>query len=88
MVLSRRRLVLEVASSGHHTLLVGATDFIVDGTATGHNDDAARAPLLPLLAALGDLPSALGSDRIWCCPAAVGGPFTLPKMKAGPAASS
>jgi hypothetical protein len=59
MVLRLQSLMLEVALGGCNILLAGVTSFLIITVVAGHDSDVAGAPLLPLLATLGALPSAI-----------------------------
>jgi hypothetical protein len=75
MVLRCSHLALEAMFSGRDTLLARVTGFLIATAIVGRYDDAVRAPLLPLLAALGAFHSTLGGGHRWGCPAATGGRF-------------
>jgi hypothetical protein len=59
MVLRRPRLALEVSFGGHDTLLATVAGFLTATAIANHYGDTSRMPLVPLLAALGTLPSTL-----------------------------
>jgi hypothetical protein len=71
-------LVLEVMFDGGNALLIGVV---------GHNGNAPRMSLMPILAALGTLPSAHDGDLGWCSSAVSCGRFHVTQDKGGPKAS-
>jgi hypothetical protein len=77
MVLRPPRLALEVVFGSQDTFLTGVASFLITTAVASHYDNAARAPLLPLLGTLGTFPRALASDLRWCCPADAGGRFHI-----------
>jgi hypothetical protein len=73
MVLQLPCLTLEVALNGYNILLVEVASFLIITDVIGCDSDVVGAPLLPLLAILGALPSALdGGFGLWCSTATSG----------------
>jgi hypothetical protein len=84
MVLRLPRLVLEIMFSGRDILLIGVVSFLVITIVVGRNGDASGVPLLPLLAALGALPSILDGGFGWCCSSTTSGCFHVAQDEGGP----
>jgi hypothetical protein len=72
MVLRLLCLVLEITFDGRDILLAKIVSFLITVAIADHNGDVSGAPLLPLLAVVGVLPSALDGGLGWCDSAAAG----------------
>jgi hypothetical protein len=84
MVLQLMRLVLQIALGGCDILLIEIASFLVIavivGSDDGDDDSDSNMPgvaLLPLFAALGAIPSALGGGFVRCCLTATSGCFRV-----------
>jgi hypothetical protein len=80
-------LVLEVTFDGGNALLVGVVGFLIITIIAGHNGNASRMSLMPILATLGTLPSAHDGDLGWCSSTISCGRFHVTQDKGGPKAS-
>jgi hypothetical protein len=88
MVHRLSRMVLEIMFGGCDILLIIVVSFLVIVIVVGRNGDASVVPLLPLLAALGTLPSILDDGFEWCCSATTGSCFHIAQDEGGPTTSS
>jgi hypothetical protein len=77
MVLRLPHLQLEITFGGCDILLAGVICFLVATTVARRYDDVPGPPLLPLLATLCALPSALNGVLGWCGSAATGSRFHI-----------
>jgi hypothetical protein len=84
MVLGLPRLALVVALGGRDVLLTGVVHFLAITVIAGSDSDMLGALLLPLLATLGTILSALGGGFGWYSTAAAGGRFHVTQNESSP----
>jgi hypothetical protein len=84
MVLQLPHLTLEIVFGGRDILLTGVISFLSVAIISGRNGDMSRTSLLPLLATLGTLLSAIDSGLERCCSATAGGYFHVAQDKGSP----
>jgi hypothetical protein len=77
MVLRLSHLPLEITFYGRDILLARVMCFLIVATIARRYDDVPGPPLLPLLATLCTLPSALNSVLGWCGLATTGSRFHI-----------
>jgi hypothetical protein len=74
VICQQLRMALDIAPDGRNTLFIGTLRFFFNVVVVGCGCNPLRAPVSPLLAALGVL-AALDGDAGWHCLAVIGDHF-------------